>query len=425
MCVSLESEVRSSMNRRPCFHLLAVLALFVAVLAACDAPVGPPDTRLASGKGVAEYLVRFEAGADAQQVALDYLLLLTQYDPVAELGVLLGTIDPVLLLGDFRVKALQLNHLTAYSEPETYLQSFHEGDWVDSEIAAQPALAHLNLGLAHTATKGMGILVSVLDTGVDSGHDHLAGRLLMTSEIPPDLGQEETQNGLDDDFDGDTDEAYGHGTHVAGIVASVAPEATILPIRVLDDDGNGWSYDLARGLHYSQQLQADIVNLSLVLSDDSPVIHDFLVELDAAGIVVMAAAGNTPGTVGYPASDAYTVGVAATDVADALAPFSGSGLVSFAAPGVEVESSYPDNKSAIASGTSMATPVASAALALILSGEAPIAGQAGVALLQTSVVPVQPVEAVVDGRVNPTWLYRIVVLPEPRFDRRKLRFGQY
>lgn len=400
--------------------LIPLLLLLAAGPLACtqrDAgPVAPGP-----GKSVLEeWLVRFTPGADAAAVAADFLSTLTQNDPDAEVGVLLGNPDPVALLADARVRALQLNRVVALSEPVEITQGFHEGDWEDEEIAGQPALASLDLNKAHLAARGEGILVAVLDTGVESTHGHLAGRLLMTSQIPPDLGQEETNNGIDEDLDGDTDEAYGHGTHVAGIVLTVAPAATVLPIRIMNDDGNGFAFNLSRGLYYAKELGADVVNLSLVLSNDSDVVHSFLEDLANAGIVVVAAAGNTPGTVGYPATDIHTVGVAATDAADALATFSGSGAVPFAAPGVAVESSYPGNLSAHASGTSMATPVVSGAFALMLcckESSVPLA----TALLAGTVDPVAPSGAVLEGRVDPTDALFPWTPPRiPRIDGRKL-----
>jgi len=400
--------------------LFPLLLLLLAGSLACGDRATAPVAEAPSDKAVEEWLVRFVPGADAAQVAVDFLSVLTQYDADAEVGVILGNLDPVALLADARVQVLQRNRVVALSEPVEITQGFHEGDWEDHVIAGQPALASLDLPKAHLAAKGEGILVAVLDTGVESTHGHLDGRLLMTSEVPPDLGQEETNNGVDEDLDGDIDEAYGHGTHVAGIVLTVAPEATVLPIRIMDDDGNGFAFNLSRALFHAKELGADIVNLSLVLSNDSDVVHSFLEDLSNAGIIVVAAAGNTPGTVGYPATDVYTVGVAATDAADNLAAFSGSGPVPFAAPGVAVESSYPGNLSAFASGTSMATPVVSGAFALMLccrESSPPLA----LDLLAGNVDPVVPNGAVEEGRVDPTqalfprWPIRI-----PRIDDRKL-----
>ena len=399
---------------------LALLLGFLLGLPACVegpvfvAPAAPQE------KTAEEWLVRFEPGADAAQVALDFLSVLVGYDPAAEVGVLLGSLDPVALLADARVRALQLNHVIAFSEPVEITQGFHEGDWEDDEIAGQFALASMDLPRAHLASRGYGVLVAVLDTGVESTHGHLAGRLLLTSSVPPDLGQEETNNGIDEDLDGKTDEAYGHGTHVAGIILTVAPEATVLPIRIMNDDGAGFAFNLSRALYHAKELGADVVNLSLVLSNDSDVVHSFLEDLATAGIVVVAAAGNTPGTVGYPATDEYTVGVAATDAGDNLAPFSGSGPVPFAAPGVAVESSYPGNLSALASGTSMATPIVSGSFALILCCKAPTSILAE-SLLAGTVAPVLPLGAVVDGRVSPTAALFPWMPPRiPRIDDRKL-----
>ena len=386
-------------------HSTLIFSLLAAMSVGCGSQPVEPFAPNSAGKINVEWLVRFEPGADAAQVAVDFLAVLSQYDSAADLGVLIGPIDPVALVADLRVRAVQENHVVGFSRPVDVTQGFYEGGWEPDVIAGQPALAPLNLDVAHRYRRGRDILVAVLDTGVEIEHEHLSGRLLLTAQVPPDLGQQETNNGLDEDVDGETDEAFGHGTHVAGIVLAVAPEARVLPIKVLNDDGVGFAFNLCRGLFYAKDLGADIVNLSLVLSNDSAVVAQFLEEMAAAQIAVVCAAGNTPGTVGYPASDPNCIGVAATKDGSQLAAFSGAGNVALAAPGVAIESSFPGNGSAFGTGTSMATPVVCGSLALLrcMPGMDP---EVATSWLELTASLVTPVGSVVYGRVDPV---RVVV----------------
>ncbi|MDP9294747.1 MAG: S8 family serine peptidase, partial [Actinomycetota bacterium] len=145
---------------------------------------------------------------------------------------------------------------------------------------------------AHAVSQGAGAVVAIVDSGVQADHPDLAGRV-----------------GAGHDFvDGDAtpQDGDGHGTHVLGViaaatgngigVASVAPLATLMPVRVLGDDGSGTSANVARGIDYAREHGADVINLSL--GADVPLLgsggeFDAAVRRAlAAGIVVVAAAGN-------------------------------------------------------------------------------------------------------------------------------------
>src|SRR5687767_5781306 len=112
---------------------------------------------------------------------------------------------------------------------------------------------------AHTVTRGDGAVVAVIDTGIDPAHEDLQGRLLPAANFV--TGK---PNANDED---------GHGTHVTGIVsastdngigiASVAPAARVLPIRVLDEDGSGSDSDVARGIDHAIAQRVHVINLSL------------------------------------------------------------------------------------------------------------------------------------------------------------------
>ena len=95
-------------------------------------------------------------------------------------------------------------------------------------------------------------MVAVIDTGVQSDHPELAGKMTAGYDFvdmdgtPGDVG-----DGRDNDSDGEADEMVGHGTHVAGIVALAAPDARIMPIRALDTEGRGTTFGIARAIRFA------------------------------------------------------------------------------------------------------------------------------------------------------------------------------
>ncbi len=235
---------------------------------------------------------------------------------------------------------------------------------------------------AHARSTGTGTVVAVLDTGVDLDHPALAGRGLpygwdfMDNDSDPG----DTGDTIDNDGDGLVDEMTGHGTFVAGLVSLVAPEAWILPIRVLDSDGNGDMWVLVRGFFYAIDHGVEVINVSITSTYHSEAIGDALIEAAAVGIVVVAAAGNCdraePRT--FPAMRSEAIGVAATDAGDVKGVFSNfSDRLALSAPGVTtrlgdipnpngaIVSLLPGGGYAIWEGTSMAAPIVSGAVALI------------------------------------------------------------
>ena len=243
--------------------------------------------------------------------------------------------------------------------------------------------------------RGEGVRVAVLDTGVDPTHPLLSGRVQVIGEGEWGLGSLERELGIDSDGDSLVDEAFGHGTHVAGIVATVAPAAEILVIRVLDSDGVGSAFDLARGLYRALEWGAQVINLSLVLSGESEVIDEVLHDLRQRKVIVVGAAGNRPGQPYYPASESDVLSIAAVDQQLALATYSATDGVRVAAPGVQVLSAFPGERWAAASGTSMASASASGAMAILtaMQGSAEEAEN----LLRDSAIELAPVN---DGVID-------------------------
>lgn len=224
----------------------------------------------------------------------------------------------------------------------------------------------------HARVSTTGVTVAVVDTGVDGSHPDLRGVLVPGAQfLEPSAGGTRGAGAVDLD---------GHGTHVAGIIAAVAhnrlgiaglaPGTRIMPIRVLDANGEGWSSDIARGIIHAANRGAKVINLSLGGTRDAAV--DKAVQYaNAKGAVVVAAAGNERAQgnpVTYPAAYANVIGVAATTSARRAAPYSSTGsYVDIAAPGDRIVSTYPRARVRSGyvrmSGTSMAAPAVSAAVA--------------------------------------------------------------
>ena len=241
--------------------------------------------------------------------------------------------------------------------------------------SAQWALDQLDFESARRPLESSQVTVAVLDSGVDGSHEDLAGTVL------PGWDAIAEKPGADTD-------SYGHGTHVAGIVAalagnglgggSAAAGVRILPVRVLDNDGSGWSSDIANGIRWAADHGADVINLSLGGPNPSAAYRaaiDYAVNTRKA--VVVASAGNeyqSGNPVSYPAADPDVVAVAASTSSGARASFSNTGsYVDLAAPGTSILAPCPMGGTVCSktspytrmSGTSMAAPFVSAAAALL------------------------------------------------------------
>jgi subtilisin family serine protease len=240
--------------------------------------------------------------------------------------------------------------------------------WLD-----QPAASQLALDVVHQQSTGEGTTVAVLDTGVDRQHPALADRLGVAWDyVDDDNDPTDSRNGRDDDGDGAIDEAYGHGTHVAGIVALVAPKAKILPARVLDADGRGNIFVVAQAIEDVVGDGATVVNLSFGTDDniESKLLKDAIAHAQEQGVVIVASAGNGASTSRrFPASAHNVIAVGGeTASATALASFSNRGdWVRIAAPSSSIVSALPGGGFAAWSGTSMAAPFVSAQVALLRS----------------------------------------------------------
>jgi subtilisin family serine protease len=228
---------------------------------------------------------------------------------------------------------------------------------------------------------GEPVVVAVLDTGIDLSHPAFNGRL---------VAQADMWDFVDNDNDpGEVgalrvDAAYGHGTHVAGIVALTVPDARIMPIRILGQDGSGELWRITAGLIWAASHGAEIANLSIGYPDDVRVLHDLLdcfdlgmtadgttfPEIGTHRLAVSVAAGNGGSTTPvFPAAEQRDgmLSVGASTRYDMLAGFSSYDRhwVDVTAPGEEIVGPIPGGRYAMWSGTSMAAPIVAGIAALL------------------------------------------------------------
>ena len=210
-----------------------------------------------------------------------------------------------------------------------------------------------------------GVIIAVLDTGVQSNHPDLKGRLTEGANIV-------NNNAAPEDD-------VGHGTHVAGIigatvnngegVAGVSWFNKIMPVKVLDASGAGSAYSVAQGIIWAVDHGAKVINMSLGNYAQAEFLHDAVKYAYERDVVLIAASGNdNAGRPGYPAAYPEVFAVAATNMNKDKAPFSNYGdYIDVAAPGDSIASTYPGGQYAALSGTSMASPHVAALAGLIRS----------------------------------------------------------
>jgi len=265
---------------------------------------------------------------------------------------------------------VELNYETTFPEESSTdrIYAFNGPDPVPYN--GQEAAAALQLEQVHAISRGAGVQVAVIDTGVQRDHPALAGSLHPSGYdfVDLDFAPDEVADGQDNDGDGRVDEGYGHGTHVAGILHLVAPEAQILPVRVLDSEGRGNHFRTASAILYAAQQGADVINLSLGSPQSSLVFREAVRSATRRGAVVVSAAGNLGGDIRqYPAAESCAVAVTALDGQDRRSAFASYGSwVNLSAPGEDIYSSFPVDGYAWWGGTSMAAPFAAGQAALLL-----------------------------------------------------------
>ena len=164
--------------------------------------------------------------------------------------------------------------------------------------------------------------------------------------------------------------AFGHGTMTAGLVHLVAPTAKILPLKAFGSNGTGYASDVVRALYYAAAQGANVVSMSFSFATSSSTLANAISSANAAGIICVAASGNSGKEVSvYPASLPQVMGIASTSDTDVQSSFTNYGpqVVWVAAPGEDVMSTYPGATYASSSGTSFSTPLVAGTAALLVN----------------------------------------------------------
>jgi subtilisin family serine protease len=232
-------------------------------------------------------------------------------------------------------------------------------------------LQNTQLDRAQGLSSGSGVTVAVLDTGVSILTSELFLRTVAGYDfVDNDRYPYEAPNWRDDDRDGQTDEGSGHGTFVSSIIAAATRSARIMPIRVLNSDGNGTPEMVAKGIRYAADRGANIINLSLSSDLDDAAVRDAITYAAGKGIVIVAAALSSDSQVGFPAGYAPVISVGAIDRNNTIPDFvlGNAGQIDVFAPGAEIYGPALFGRNVWMSGNSMATAFVSAEAALLMQG---------------------------------------------------------
>ncbi|ELT43303.1 S8 family serine peptidase [Arthrobacter nitrophenolicus] len=319
------------------------------------------------------------------------------------------------------IEALSRNPVVEYAEPDYVVTAASDDTYFSRQYALQndgqtftntagtipikagKADADVDAVEAWKVTNGNGTKVAVLDSGVATDNPDIHPKVVARANFTTSRNNEDN---------------YGHGTHVAGIVAATADNGigvagvcrgcTILDGKVLTDSGMGSSSGLANGINWAVKSGAKVINMSLAVGS-STTLQTAVNNAWNAGVVLVAAAGNgNSTTMMYPGAYVNVIAVGATDNEDLKASFSTYGTwVDVAAPGVSVYSTFPNHRFVIAreynrsqgydigSGTSMSSPIVAAVAALAWSANPGASNSEVRAKVESSTDPV--------GRIGTDW----------------------
>src|SRR5437660_2625640 len=297
----------------------------------------------------------------------------------------------------------------------------YSGSAVWDGYVNQPAAQIVGVSQAQSTFQVTGTgIVADIDTGVDPNHPALQPVLLSGYDFtrnqpggsemtdytgPPPSGNttnianvnQSTAAVLDQStaavLDNSQYAAFGHGTMVMGIIHLVAPQAQLLPLKAFSSDGTGYLSNILHAVYYGVQGGANIINMSFDMTSNSLEFSKAMDYANQNGVVCAASAGNNGAQeIVYPAAYQNDVmGVASTSDTDTRSSFSnyGDAIVSVAAPGEGIISTYPFSSYAAGWGTSFSAPFVSGAAALLRNRQSNI-NESRAAAATAHAVPIGP-----------------------------------
>jgi len=330
---------------------------------------------LASQGEYESIVLDFREDIPATEVSAQVQAIAQQYNVAPQLNSEFSARDRVYIVkGDGNtLKSLKKSKLaksTEYIEPNYIYRALEVPN--DPDYGKQWNLRSINVEAAWDETKGSGVTVAVIDTGIS---------------LVPDLQNTKFVKGYDFVSDRvEAEDGNGHGTHVAGTVAQstnnnygvagVAYEASLMPLKVLNEYGGGTISDIAEAIKFAADNGANVINMSLGGGGESQLMQEAIAYAHQKGVVIVAAAGNANRNAAeYPARYPQVISVSALDSSGEKAPYSNFGAgVDISAPGgsdtgkVLQETIDPETGTSVFAGfqgTSMAAPHVAGVAALI------------------------------------------------------------
>lgn len=348
-------------STRAVFALVLVLMLAVAPLTvyAHDGTSVPAPAQASD-----RLLVKFAPGAtDTAIAALNARYGVRQLDRIDRLDVRVLSTPKGRSVQEL-VKAYTANPNVVFAEPDYVVKATLTPN--DTYYSNQWGLPKISMpGAWDTTTGSSSVTIAVVDTGVESSHADLQGRV---------VGGYDYVNS-----DSDPSDDNGHGTMCAGVaaantnnakgVAGMDWGARLLAVKVLDSSGSGYTSNVAKGITYSADNGAHIISMSLGASSGSSTLKSAVDYAYGKGSLLVAASGNNgTNAVSYPAAYSSVMAIGATDSNDVLASFSNYGAAQdVVAPGVSIATTKLGSSYAYFSGTSASTPFVAGLAGLILS----------------------------------------------------------
>ena len=358
-------------------HFFRVAAVSAALAAAPIAGATDFDDPPGDDPRFDEGVLELVPGADIAEVIARYgFMLLESIDSrnthlVSFMPSLTEDEFELLFLNDADIDHSELNFDTGDAGPNSGSLFFNVAP---SRFTQQPVWGAMGLASAHTEATGSGVVIAVIDTGIDTSNPMFLGKIhpASVSLIDAPGGLNDVGDGINSDGDAFTDEMVGHGTWAAGIASMVAPDARLMIIRTLNDEGYADAFTLARAVYHAIDNGADVINLSLGSSAQVDLVEDAVDDASDLGIIVVAAAGNQNSVdPEWPAGNNKSAGIAAVALDGTLAPFSnwsdGSGGddLLLGAPGIDITGPVPGGFGE-SSGTSASVPLVAGTAALLI-----------------------------------------------------------